>query len=105
MQGRDPSAARRRATLSHMERIGIRELRQNASVYLRRVESGESFEVADRGRPIAVLTPIRKAGRDQLIANGRLRVADGDPSRLGRPIPRIPGMESPTTVLAELREE
>src|SRR3954469_18719349 len=104
MQGRDPSAARRRATLSHMERIGIRELRQNASVYLRRVESGESFEVADRGRPIAVLTPIRKAGRDQLIANGRLRSGEGSVADLGPPLPLPAGMEAPSTILERLRE-
>jgi hypothetical protein len=36
-------------------RVGVRELRQNLSVYLRRVLKGESFEVTDRGRTVAVL--------------------------------------------------
>jgi prevent-host-death family protein len=32
------------------ERVGVRELRQNLSKWLRRVANGESFEVTDRGR-------------------------------------------------------
>lgn len=41
-----------------MERVGVRELRQNLSVYLRRVRGGEKLEVTERGRPVAVLQPI-----------------------------------------------
>jgi prevent-host-death family protein len=41
-----------------MERVGVRELRQNLSVYLRRVRRGEALEVTERGQPIAVLQPI-----------------------------------------------
>jgi prevent-host-death family protein len=38
--------------------IGIRELRQRASEYLRSVASGETVEVTDRGRPVAMLVSI-----------------------------------------------
>lgn len=41
-----------------MERVGVRELRQNLSVYLRRVRRGETLEVTERGQPVAVLQPI-----------------------------------------------
>jgi prevent-host-death family protein len=41
-----------------MKSIGIRELRQRASEYLRLVEAGERIEVTDRGRPIAMISPI-----------------------------------------------
>jgi prevent-host-death family protein len=41
-----------------MERVGVRELRQNLSVYLRRVRRGETLEVTERGAPVAVLQPI-----------------------------------------------
>lgn len=41
-----------------MEQIGVRELRQHASVWLRRVANGEAFEVTDRGRPVALLGPL-----------------------------------------------
>jgi prevent-host-death family protein len=40
-----------------METIGIRELRQNASVYLRQVENGATFCITDRGTPVGVLFP------------------------------------------------
>ncbi len=55
-----------------MERIGIRELRQNASEWLRRAQAGERIEVTKRGQVVAVLGPpssggvltgLRKAGR------------------------------------------
>src|SRR5712691_4039806 len=41
-----------------MERVGVRELRQNLSVYLRRVRRGETLEVTERGQPVATLQPI-----------------------------------------------
>lgn len=52
--------------------VGIRELRQNLSVYLRRVEHGETLEVTERGRPVALLTPLpgRTSVLDRLIAEG-----------------------------------
>ena len=40
-----------------MEQIGLRELRQSASEYVRRVEVGESFTVTVSGRPAARLVP------------------------------------------------
>lgn len=56
-----------------MREIGIRELRQNASKYLERVKKGESFEVTQRGVPIAMLTPVTTSSLyDQLIAQGKL---------------------------------
>jgi prevent-host-death family protein len=41
-----------------MDRVGVRELRQNLSVYLRRVRRGEAFEVTERGHAVAILHPI-----------------------------------------------
>ena len=55
-----------------MEQIGVRELRQNASVYLERVKAGESIEITQRGVPIAVLSPAPGMSLlDRLIAEGR----------------------------------
>jgi prevent-host-death family protein len=39
-------------------RVGVRELRQNLSVYLRRVARGERFVVTDRREPVAELVPL-----------------------------------------------
>jgi prevent-host-death family protein len=41
-----------------MERVGVRELRQNLSVYLRRVRRGEALLVTERGQPVAALQPL-----------------------------------------------
>ena len=43
--------------MSHMERVGVRELRRDASAILRRVAAGETVEVTDRGRHVAVGVP------------------------------------------------
>ncbi len=63
-----------------MERIGVRELRQHASRYLARVASGETLEVTDRGRPVAMLVPVRGDEWRDLIASGRVvpPTEDGD---------------------------
>jgi prevent-host-death family protein len=55
-------------------RVGVRELRQNLSVYLRRVERGERLEVTDHGRLVAVLAPTGEPADalERLIATGRV---------------------------------
>lgn len=44
-----------------MERVGVAELKDNLSRYLRAAESGAEVEVTDRDRPIARIVPIRMA--------------------------------------------
>ncbi len=56
-----------------MDRIGVRELRQHASRYLARVAGGETIEVTDRGRPIALLVPVESDQWEALLASGRVR--------------------------------
>ena len=62
------------------DRVGVRELRQDLSRYLRRVRMGERLVVTDHGRPVAVLSPWAAAGDalDALIAEGRARRGEGD---------------------------
>lgn len=55
-----------------MERIGVRELRQHASRYLARVASGETLEVTDRGRSVAMLVPVRGDVWEDLLTSGRV---------------------------------
>lgn len=58
-------------------RIGVRELRQNASQYLRRVAAGESFIVTDRGTPVAQLVPTAAGSvLDAMVARGELLPAE-----------------------------
>ncbi len=62
------------------EQIGVRELRQNASVYLRRVQAGETIEITDRGVAVAILAPLPRplTRLEQLIAEGKATPATGD---------------------------
>ena len=55
-----------------MRSIGIRELRQEASRWLRLVAGGETITVTDRGRPVALLTPVNAQGWDAMLQSGRL---------------------------------
>src|SRR5260370_31230587 len=80
-----------------MATVGVRELRQRASELLRRVEAGETIEVTDRGRPIAVLAPLPKAeplGR--LRAAGEVVPAVRSLEDLPKPLPLPAGKEAPS---------
>lgn len=59
------------------DRVGVRELRQNLSVYLERVIAGERLAVTDRGRPVAMLIPLSTAATlvERLVAEGRATLA------------------------------
>jgi prevent-host-death family protein len=90
-----------------MDRVGVRELRQNLSVYLRRVRRGEALEVTERGEPVAVLQPIaresdalsRLQARGVSIRRGAGNLADLPPPARMRLDRRL------GAVLDELREE
>lgn len=88
-----------------MVSIGIRELRQNASRYLRLVEERrEPIEITDRGRPVALLTPLPQGSRiEQLRASGRMRPAVRPWSDLPPPIEVKPGEKTPSEILEEMR--
>jgi len=90
-----------------MDRVGVRELRQNLSVYLRRVRRGEALEVTERGEPVAVLQPI--AGKNDALSRLQAR---GVPIRRGAgnladlPPPASMHLDRRLgSVLDELREE
>jgi prevent-host-death family protein len=88
--------------------IGIRELRQNASRYLRLVEErGEPIQITDRGRPVALLTPMPKAGSriEQLRASGRIRAGKGSWKDLPLPLPLAPGEKPLSVILEEMRAD
>jgi prevent-host-death family protein len=90
-----------------MSSIGIRELRQRASEYLRRVEAGETIEVTNRGRPVALLSPIPDAAPlDRLRAAGDVEDATGGGlDDAPDPLPLDPTKEAPSSVLARMRAD
>jgi prevent-host-death family protein len=89
-----------------VERIGVRELRQNASRYLDRVKAGETVEVTERGQLVALLVPPDPAStaRERLVAAGRL-IPASRPLRAPRRVQARPGTSDSGTVLNELRDE
>ena len=89
-----------------MTSVGIRELRQRASELLRLVEQGETVEITDRGRPVAVLGPLPEGGAlDRMRATGDLEPASEDPNDLPEPVALAPDVESPSAALARLRRD
>ena len=90
--------------MSHMERVGVRELRRQASAILRRVAAGETVEVTDRGRSVAVLLRTMPSGLARLEREGLLRRADGDLLDLS-PVRLPPGAVEPSRLVADGRAE
>ena len=79
----------------HERRVGVRELRRNLSVYLRRVERGERLEITEHGRLIAVLAPT---GEPAGAATGRV-------PPVGSLLEIFPPRGRPSTRLSEALEE
>lgn len=88
----------------YMTTVGVAELRQNLSKYLRLVAKGERLVVTDRNRPVAELGPPSSTGEalDRLIAEGRVSrprrrnlppplELGGDPHALSRALDEIRG--------------
>ena len=89
-----------------MASSGIRALRQRASELLRRVEAGETIEITDHGRPVAVLAPLpNQRPIERLRATGDLEPAGSDLRDLPEPLPLAPGQEAPSRVLDRLRRD
>ncbi len=91
------------------KRIGIRELRQHASIYVDLAEKGQTVDITNRGRLVARLVPAEEAESplERLIAAGVLRPAE-EPGNLldiepGPPVP--PGQPTISEILQELRED
>ena len=92
-------------------KVGVRELRQNLSVYLDRVKDGETLEVTEHGYSVAHLAPIPPepvSRLEQLIADGRVTPATGDLSdylAANPPVALPKGSPSVTEILIQMREE
>jgi prevent-host-death family protein len=91
------------------KRIGVRELRQHASLYVDLAEKGYTVDITNRGRLVARLVPIREpeSPLERLFAAGILEPAE-DPGDLldvepGPPVP--PGQPTASEILQQMREE
>jgi prevent-host-death family protein len=102
---RESSTASRAAA----QRIGIRELRQHASLYVDLVEKGYTVDITNRGRLVAHLVPASEpeSPLERLMAAGIIGPAE-DPGDLldvepGPPVP--PGQPTASEILLQMREE
>ena len=89
-----------------MTSVGVRALRQRASELLRLVEQGETVEITDRGRPVALLTPLPEGSPlDRLRAAGEIASASEDPNDLPEPLVLAAETESASSALQRLRRD
>lgn len=87
-----------------MKTIGVRELRQRASEYLKLVQAGRSLEVTTRGRAVALLVPRRRMPRRELlVTTGRLVSGVGDLFDLGPPLRAARGVPPPSDQIGRAR--
>ena len=87
------------------ETVGIRELRQNLSRYLRRVVAGERLVVTERRRPVAVLAPWvdDEDALERLVGEGRATRGRGSLIQV-EPVAR-PVSDAGTRALEDERSE
>lgn len=77
-----------------MGSVGVKELKNRLTHYLRRTKQGEEVIVTERGRPIALIQPIRSAERivslearlARLAARGLLTLPTHKPLSRVRPV-------------------
>jgi antitoxin (DNA-binding transcriptional repressor) of toxin-antitoxin stability system len=87
--------------------VGVRELRQNLSVYLDRVKDGETLTVTEFRQVVAILRPPAQRDDDvigRLVAEGRATA----PSRIPADLPKPLNVRLKTplrAILDELRED
>jgi antitoxin (DNA-binding transcriptional repressor) of toxin-antitoxin stability system len=88
-----------------MRATGIRDLKDNLSRYVRRVEAGERIAVTAHGRVVAELGPPARDSRgtrasryDELVATGVVR----PPLESGDPLAGWPALRLPAGTVAEL---
>ncbi len=94
------------ATSSTMRSVGIRELRQQASALLRLVEDGATVEITDRGRPVALLTPIPDVSPlERLRAAGEVIPATASFEDLPEPVKPTPGVPLPSEIISQMRDD
>jgi prevent-host-death family protein len=68
--------------------VGVRELRQNLSIYLDRVKKGEALTVTEHGEAVAILRPLPSQSDvlGRLVAEGRATLPARSHRSLSRPL-------------------
>ncbi|MBP6995529.1 MAG: type II toxin-antitoxin system prevent-host-death family antitoxin [Phycicoccus sp.] len=85
-----------------MDTITHREMRNNSGEILRRVESGETVQVSNNGRPVALIVPINGHDLNALVARGEARAARTGSGSLATIVRANAGMPS-QDIVADVR--
>ena len=93
-----------------MSTVGIKELKNRLTHYLRRTKQGEEVVVTERGKPIALIQPIRSAERlvsldaqlAKLAAQGFLTLPTRKPLKRVR-LAKVSGVPISQTILEDRR--
>ena len=80
-----------------MKTVGVRELKNRLSEYIRHVRAGESVMVTDRGDVVAELTPPGHGATDASVPPGLLALAKRGLATLGAPADAAPYPTIPRT--------
>lgn len=78
-----------------MVEVGIRALKQNASAVVGRAAAGEQITITDRGRPVAMVTPLPSTTLQGLVDAGLARAPR-------RPIEDLPAPDPGPSLSEEL---
>lgn len=88
--------------------VGVRELRQNLSVYLDRVKDGETLQVSEFGRVVALLSPLpaeKLSPLERMVREGRATAPTGSLKDRRPPQPGDPNAPPIEQILDEQRED
>lgn len=105
-----PASARRKQVprKRRIRRVGVREMRQNLSVYLDRVKGGETLHVTEYGQVVAMLAPLpveRLSPLDRMVLEGRAIAPKHSLKNRRLPQPGDPSAPPMQQILDELRED
>ena len=96
----------RRGREGHVTEVGVRDLKNRLSEFLRRVGAGERITVTDRGRPVAVLSPPDPPAEHEMVAamvrEGLASWGGGKPRGSSRPA-RVRGKPVSRTIVEDRR--
>jgi prevent-host-death family protein len=96
------------AQRSKKAQVGVRELRQNLSVYLDKVKDGQTLQVTEFGRVVALLSPMpaeKLSPFERMVREGRAMPPKGSLKDRRPPQPAPPGTPSTEEMLAADRED
>jgi antitoxin (DNA-binding transcriptional repressor) of toxin-antitoxin stability system len=92
----------------YVANVGVRELRQNLSVYLDEIKRGRSFVVTEHGVEVATLKPMPAKELnvlERLVREGKATAPRRHISEIGPALEPVPGEKPLSQILQEMRDE